>query len=113
MYDNRKVNLDSNAFSLAPTEFLKQSDRNDAPRSFQLPGTVLSNAPEPQNSQSKFVISEKVASKIIKLESGCRNKRMDVQIESISGFIKLLNDFPFPVVSNSIFLKLADLFCFG
>ncbi|PVU90653.1 hypothetical protein BB559_004500 [Furculomyces boomerangus] len=58
-------------------------------------------------------LSEGVFEKLMRLEAGSRSSDAGVQIEAISGFTELLVKHPFPVVANSAFLKLADIFALG
>ncbi|KAJ1856600.1 Long-chain base-1-phosphate phosphatase [Coemansia sp. RSA 638] len=47
---------------------------------------------------------------LFKLESKCRSPTPALQVEAIGEFPKLLDQFPFPTLVSSAFLKLGDLF---
>ncbi|KAJ2781671.1 hypothetical protein H4R18_002724 [Coemansia javaensis] len=48
--------------------------------------------------------------RLFQLESECRSPTPAVQVEAIGKFPKLLDQFPFPTLVGSAFLKLGDLF---
>ncbi|KAJ1847181.1 hypothetical protein LPJ70_001671 [Coemansia sp. RSA 2708] len=48
--------------------------------------------------------------RLFKLESKCRAPTPATQVEAIGAFPKLLDQFPFPTLVSSAFLKLGDLF---
>ncbi|KAJ2806333.1 hypothetical protein H4R21_000915, partial [Coemansia helicoidea] len=48
--------------------------------------------------------------RLFELESECRSAAPAVQVEAIGEFPKLLDQFPFPMLVSSAFLKLGDLF---
>ncbi|PVU93801.1 hypothetical protein BB561_003037 [Smittium simulii] len=86
--------------------------------SFQLDDIKLSSKQHTQETnfnsrnltKDNFGLSDKIVTKLVKLETESRNNNSTIQFKAILGFSKLLDDFPFPVVANSAFLKLADLF---
>ncbi|KAJ1990108.1 hypothetical protein GGI25_004006 [Coemansia spiralis] len=47
---------------------------------------------------------------LFKLESECRSQTPALQVQAIGQFSKLLDQFPFPTLVSSAFLKLGDLF---
>ncbi|KAJ2402449.1 hypothetical protein GGI23_000701 [Coemansia sp. RSA 2559] len=47
---------------------------------------------------------------LFKLESECRSQTPAMQVKAIGQFPKLLDQFPFPTLVSSAFLKLGDLF---
>ncbi|KAJ2885961.1 hypothetical protein H4R27_001013 [Coemansia aciculifera] len=49
--------------------------------------------------------------RLFKLESECRSPTLAAQIQAIGQFPKLFDQFPFPTLVGSAFLKLGDLFC--
>ncbi|KAJ2248221.1 hypothetical protein GGI13_004738 [Coemansia sp. RSA 455] len=49
--------------------------------------------------------------RLFKLESECRSPTLAAQVQAIGQFPKLFDQFPFPTLVGSAFLKLGDLFC--
>ncbi|KAJ2810323.1 hypothetical protein H4S07_002733 [Coemansia furcata] len=49
--------------------------------------------------------------RLFKLESECRSPTLAAQIQAVGQFPKLFDQFPFPTLVGSAFLKLGDLFC--
>ncbi|KAJ2635521.1 hypothetical protein GGF44_003313, partial [Coemansia sp. RSA 1694] len=49
--------------------------------------------------------------RLFKLESECRSPSLAAQVQAIGQFPKLFDQFPFPTLVGSAFLKLGDLFC--
>ncbi|KAJ2702275.1 hypothetical protein H4218_000920 [Coemansia sp. IMI 209128] len=49
--------------------------------------------------------------RLFKLESECRSSTLAAQVQAIGQFPKLFDQFPFPTLVGSAFLKLGDLFC--
>ncbi|KAI8324964.1 hypothetical protein GQ54DRAFT_295791 [Martensiomyces pterosporus] len=48
--------------------------------------------------------------RLFKLESECRSQTPGAQVQAVGQFSKLLDQFPFPTLVSSAFLKLGDLF---
>ncbi|KAJ2492138.1 hypothetical protein IWW37_001715 [Coemansia sp. RSA 2050] len=49
--------------------------------------------------------------RLFKLESECRSSTLAAQVQAVGQFPKLFDQFPFPTLVGSAFLKLGDLFC--
>lgn len=50
---------------------------------------------------------------LTELDKGLRSTKIGEQCEAIVRFPKLFEKYPFPILINSSFLKLADFFRFG